>query len=144
VFIDGKRGTAYVLAGNHLGGIGGQLSEQPLCKSFGGTAVSGTTVYVPCTDGVRAVRINADGTMTVLWHAATNITGSPVVGGGRLWSLDPGAGVLCSLDPATGAALGNWSVGAASRFATPAIRRENGQNEVLVGTLTDLAAVHWT
>jgi outer membrane protein assembly factor BamB len=143
VFIVGKRGTAYVLAGDHLGGIGGQVSQRTLCKSFGGTAVSGTTVYVPCADGVRAVRINADGTMTARWRAAANITGSPVIGGGRLWSLDPGAGVLYSLDPATGAVLGHWSVGTASRFATPALRRENGQNEVLVGTLDGLAAVHW-
>ena len=143
VFIDGKRGTAYVLAGNHLGGIGGQVSQQTLCKSFGGTAVSGTTVFVPCTDGVRAVRINTDGTMTVRWHAAPNITGSPVLGGGRLWSLDPAAGVLYSLDPATGAVRGHWSIGKTSRFATPALRQENGQNEVLVGTLTGLAGVHW-
>ena len=143
VFIDGKRGTAYVLAGDRLGGIGGQVSQQTVCKSFGGTAVSGTTVFVPCSDGLRAVRINADGTMTTLWHASADITGSPVIGSGRLWSLDPAAGMLYSLDPATGAVRGHWSVGASSRFATPALRQESGRNEVLVGTLSGLAGVSW-
>jgi polyvinyl alcohol dehydrogenase (cytochrome) len=44
VFIDGKRGTAYVLNRSHLGGIGGEVSQAPLCNSFGGPAVKGTTV----------------------------------------------------------------------------------------------------
>jgi outer membrane protein assembly factor BamB len=97
-FIDGKRGTAYVLNRSHLGGIGGEVSQAPLCDSFGGPAVKGSTVYVPCTDGLRAVRINDDGTMTVLWHAASTITGSPVIGGGRIWSLDRRNGVLDMLE----------------------------------------------
>ena len=78
------------------------MSQAPVCKSFGGTAVVGSTVYVPCTDGVRAVRIDGAGSCTSLWHAAAGITGSPVVGGGRVWSLDPAAGVLHALDPRTG------------------------------------------
>ena len=56
IFQAGKSGTAYVLRQSHLGGIGGQVSSASLCRSFGGTAVVGSTVYVPCTDGVRAVQ----------------------------------------------------------------------------------------
>ncbi len=99
VFIAGKSGTAYVLNKAKLGGIGGQVSAMSLCKSFGGTAVVGSTVFVPCSDGVRAVRINSNGTMTVQWHAASNINGTPTVGGGRLFALDYQAGVLHVLDP---------------------------------------------
>lgn len=139
VFIVGKRGTAYVLNAGHLGGIGGQVSQMSLCRSFGGTAAYGSTVFVPCTDGVRAVRINSTGTMTVLWHASSSISGSPVVGGGRVWSLDPANGVLYALDPATGAQKGHWTVGAVSRFATPALYR----NTILIGTMSRIVCFSW-
>jgi len=138
VYADGKSGTAYVLALGHLGGIGGQVSSATVCKSFGGTAVSGSTVYVPCTDGVRAVTIDSTGHMTVPWHVSqSSIVGSPVVGGGRVWSLDPGAGVLYGLNPATGTAVEHITVGQTSRFATPAL----SGNRVLIGTLTGLVVV---
>ncbi len=140
VFIVGKSGTAYVLHRSALGGIGGEVSQGSLCASFGGTAVLGSVVYVPCTDGLRAVRINSNGTMTVLWHAPSGITGSPVIGGGRLWALDTGAGVLHMLDPATGAGRGSVSAGAVTRFATPALWK----NAVLVGTVTGVVAFNWT
>lgn len=123
VFIAGKSGTAYVLRQNALGGIGGQVSSAPICRSFGGTAVVADVVYVPCTDGVRAVRISARGTMTVLWRANASVTGSPVVGGGRVWSLDVGAGRLHALDPRTGRTVSSTAVGSVTRFATPALSR---------------------
>ncbi len=137
IFIAGKSGTAYLLRQGHLGGIGGQVSTAQICMSFGGTAVVGDVVYVPCTDGVRAVQISATGQMTILWHAATDVTGSPVVGGGRVWSLDPAKGVLYALDPTNGKSLDQVKVGAASRFATPAI----SGSDLYVPTLTGLAVV---
>ncbi|MGN6609875.1 MAG: outer membrane protein assembly factor BamB family protein, partial [Jatrophihabitans sp.] len=57
IFQAGKSGTAYVLRLGHLGGIGGQVSSATVCRSFGGAAVDGNVVYVPCTDGVRRVTI---------------------------------------------------------------------------------------
>jgi hypothetical protein len=141
VFAAGKSGTAYVLRRGALGGIGGQVSQAPLCRSFGGTAVwANSVVYVPCTDGLRAVRINSNATMTVLWHAASAITGSPVVGGGMVWDLDTGAGVLHALDPATGANRASVSVGSVSRFATPALY----YNAVFVGTMSGIVAYNWS
>ena len=50
--------------------------------AFGGAAVDGSVVYLPCTDGVRAVRVDDAGKLHVLWHATMTINGSPVVGGG--------------------------------------------------------------
>lgn len=140
VFIAGKSGTGHVLNRGGLGGIGGEVSQRSLCNSYGGTAVSGSVVYVPCTDGIRAVRINADGTMTVLWHAQSSITGSPIIGGGRVWATDPSAGQLYSLDPATGAVRARVAVGAVSRFATPALV----QRSVLLGTMSGVVAFNWT
>jgi len=139
VFADGKSGTAYVLHRAALGGIGGQASSMTLCRSFGGTAVLANVVYVPCTDGLRAVRINANATMTVLWHTSANITGSPVIGGGRLWALDTVAGRLHVLNPSTGADQLSLPVGPVTRFATPALYG----NAVFVGTTTGIRAFNW-
>jgi outer membrane protein assembly factor BamB len=121
VFADGKRGAAYVLRRDRLGGIGGAVDRVDLCTSFGGTAVVGSRVYVPCTDGIRAVRIDSTGQLHAVWHAAGQVIGSPVVGGGRVWSLDPGGGQLYALNPTNGSVVNSVSVGATSRFATPAI-----------------------
>jgi outer membrane protein assembly factor BamB len=135
--LGGKSGPVYVLRQGHLGGIGGQVDVQDICLSFGGAAVSGSVVYLPCTDGVRAVRVDSAGHLHVLWHAAASINGSPVIGGGRIWVLDPAAGVLHALDPATGASLGQVAVGVANRFATPALAGP----DVIVPTLAGLAVV---
>jgi hypothetical protein len=138
IFIAGKSGTAYVLNRSALGGIGGQKSKRSLCRSFGGTAVVGSTVYVPCTDGVRAVTISSTGTMSVKWHTNVGtVAGSPVVGGGRVWSLDTSAGILHALSPVTGVSTTHIGVGATSRFATPALYGKY----VLVPTLSGLSIV---
>lgn len=137
IFTAGKSGTGYVLRQGHLGGIGGQTSKASVCRSFGGTAVVGSVVYVPCEDGVRAVRIDSHGALHVLWHAASSTAGSPVVGGGRVWALDQDAGVLHALNPATGRSLEQIRVGTTSRFATPALYGSH----VLVPTMTGLVIV---
>jgi outer membrane protein assembly factor BamB len=135
--LGGKSGPVYVLRQGALGGIGGQVSVQDICVSFGGAAVDGDVVYLPCTDGVRAVRVDSSGRLHVLWHAAASITGSPVIGGGRVWAMDTGAGVLHALDPATGRSVGQVSVGVANRFATPALYGA----DVIVPTLAGIAVV---
>jgi outer membrane protein assembly factor BamB len=133
----GKRGTAYVLDRADLGGVGGEVSSAELCTSFGGTAQLRATVYVPCTDGIRAVRIDADGQLQVLWHADESVWGSPVVGGGRVWALNPDDGTLFALDPATGETVDSVDVGTTSRFATPAIYGDR----LVVPTLDGLTVV---
>jgi outer membrane protein assembly factor BamB len=138
VFQAGKSGTAYVLDRDHLGGIGGQVSSGSVCASYGGTAVMGNVVYVPCDDGDRAVSIDSHGSLRVLWHVDSGtIAGSPVIGGGRVWTLDQNAGMLHALDPKTGDSLAQVDVGVTSRFATPAIYGR----DVLVPTMTGLTIV---
>jgi outer membrane protein assembly factor BamB len=137
VFIAGKSETAYVLRAADLGGIGAEVSSKRLCASFGGTAVVGDTVYVPCSDGIRAVRISNAGVLTERWHAAQSIAGSPVVGGGRVYALDQDAGVLHALDPASGKAREQVAVGQTSRFAVPAI----SGGRLFVPTLAGLTIV---
>jgi outer membrane protein assembly factor BamB len=135
--LGGKSGPVYVLRRGHLGGIGGEVSVKNVCLSFGGASVAGSVVYLPCTEGVRAVRVDSDGQLHVLWHTSDSVNGSPVIGGGRVWALDYSAGVLHALDPATGQTRGQVSVGEANRFATPAIYG----SLVLVPTLTGVVFV---
>jgi outer membrane protein assembly factor BamB len=135
--LGGKSRPVYVLRQGHLGGIGGQVSATNVGLSYGGPAVDGNVVYLPCTDGVRAVRVSSAGTLQVLWHASDSVAGSPVVGGGRVWALDQTGGVLHALDPATGQTMEQVPVGATSRFATPAIYG----SLVLVPTLTGVVFV---
>ncbi len=139
VYADGKSGTAYVLRRSALGGIGGEVSQAAVCRSFGGTAVSGDIVYVPCTDGVRAVRISASGTMTVVWHAATNVTGSPVLANGVVLAVDSAAGALYVLNQATGATRYVLPTGPVSRFATPAV----SNSTAYLGTMTGVRGFAW-
>jgi sugar lactone lactonase YvrE len=75
--------------------------------------------------------------MTPLWQASAGITGSPVVGGGRVWALDTDVGVLHALDPDNGKSLGAVAVGAVSRFATPALYGR----DILIGTVQGLTIV---
>jgi outer membrane protein assembly factor BamB len=135
--LGGKSGPVYVLRQGRLGGIGGQVSAANVCLSYGGAAVDGSVVYLPCTDGVRAVRVESDGTLHVLWHASDSVAGSPVIGGGRVWALDQDGGVLHALDPATGQTIEQVTIGQTSRFATPAIYG----SLVLVPTLTGVVYV---
>jgi outer membrane protein assembly factor BamB len=135
--LGGKSGPVYVLKQGDLGGIGGQVDVQNICQSFGGAAVDGDVAYLPCTDGVRAVRVDDTGQLHVLWHTSGSITGSPVVGGGRIWALDTNAGVLHALDPSTGKSLSQVDVGVANRFATPALYGA----DVIIPTLTGIAVV---
>jgi hypothetical protein len=138
VFSAGKSGTAYVLRRTHLGGIGGQVSSMNLCQSFGGTAVVGNNVYVPCTDGLRAVYIDSSGRMHPGWRN-TAATGSPVYGGGIIWSLDTGGGILQGIGLHDGTRHVSVAVGSVSRFATPAI----SGRRILIGTLSGLTVLQF-
>lgn len=118
VFVAGKAGNAYLLTQGNLGGLGAKAPSIGLCTAFGGAAYDNATVYVPCTSGVRALKVGGN-TMTPSWKASP--AGSPVVGGGVVLSVDTGAGTLYALDPASGAVKAKVALGdATTRFATPA------------------------
>jgi outer membrane protein assembly factor BamB len=137
VFIAGKRGTGYVLRLNQFGGVGGQVVQADICKAYGGAAVDGDVVYVPCTDGTRAVQVDSAGQPHVLWHTTVPARGSPVLGGGALWVVDYQAGLLDLLDPGTGAVRQKLSIGPAPHFASPTL----ADGQAYVGTMTGVVAV---
>jgi outer membrane protein assembly factor BamB len=138
VYADGKAGIGYVLRHDNLGGIGGQVSSlNNGCNAFGGSAVAGNTIYLPCTSGPRAVTINANGTAQELWRASVTAQGSPVIGGGAVWAVDYNGGVLYALDPGTGATRAQVRIGQAPHFASPTL----SGNRAFVGTNAGVTAV---
>jgi hypothetical protein len=115
------------------------VNVRNICLSFGGAAVRKNVVYLPCTDGVRAVSIGPKGGVHVLWHTASSINGSPVVGGKQVWVMDTAAGVLHALGQYHGIRHAAVHVGRANRFETPAL----SGRRILVGTLTGLTVVRF-
>jgi polyvinyl alcohol dehydrogenase (cytochrome) len=134
----GKAQIGYLLNARRLGGVGGQLAEGQVCASFGGPAVSGTTVYVPCYGtGLSAVSV-ARGRVQVLWRGPSTASGSPVVGGGAVWVADWNTGILYELNPATGRVRHQIGLGAAlPHFVSPSL----SGSLVLLGTMHGVVAV---
>jgi polyvinyl alcohol dehydrogenase (cytochrome) len=133
----GKSGTAYVLRRAGLG----LVRSAPICTSFGGSAVAGSTVYAPCSDGVRAVAVAADGTPRALWKAnggnGQSPPGSPVIFQGSVLATNSNDGRLYALNPSNGVATASLAVGPLTRFATPAL----DSGHAYVGTTTGVVAV---
>jgi len=137
IFADGKSGLGYLLHADSLGGIGGQVQVKAICQSFGGFAASGLQVFVPCTDGLLQVTVGPGATLNPGWKAPAHISGSPIVGGQTVYSIDTG-GTLYALNIADGSVRASVSVGATSRFATPTL----SGNQVFVGTMSGIVAVN--
>ena len=120
VVIIGKEGVLYLLQAGKLGEIGGQIATRKLCSGgYGGTAWSGSTVFVPCTDGLYAVAVSSS-SLEVAWRVGRPADASPIVSAGAVWAIEPGSGTLYALDPANGKVTYSTHLGSARRFSTPA------------------------
>jgi outer membrane protein assembly factor BamB len=123
-FQSGKEGVGYLLRRDHLGGIGGEIFSGPVCDgggSYGGAAMSGSFVYVPCTGGLVAVRVTSGPAFDVAWRAKGFHAGSPVVAGGAVWTVDDDAGTLLAFDATDGHQVFSGSIGGVARFTSPAV-----------------------
>jgi outer membrane protein assembly factor BamB len=115
----GKQGVAYVLKAGALGGIGGQVASKAVCSgAWGGTAWSGSTVYVPCGNGLFALSVSSV-SIDVAWSARRPELGSPIIAAGAVWAID-NSGTLFALDPSSGAVVYSVGLGSAQHFSTPA------------------------
>jgi outer membrane protein assembly factor BamB len=140
IVIAGKRGVGYVLDPAHLGGLGGERTQRNICAPFGGAAVSGQTVYLPCSDGIRSATVDpASGRLIPGWHGPGGATGSPVLAGGSVWTVDNEGGLLYLLDPGTGKVRSRLAIGEAPHFASPTVAYGHGY----VGTVTGVVAVRY-
>jgi outer membrane protein assembly factor BamB len=120
----GKSQTGYLLSQAALHGVGGQIATGTLCSGAdadGGTAVIGSTVYVPCGNGVEAVNTSpSPAGFSRVWTAASGTPGPPIVAGGLVWSIN--GGTLYGINPATGGTAQQVSVGGqANHFPTPSV-----------------------
>jgi outer membrane protein assembly factor BamB len=141
VLLAGKSRIAYLLDGSHLGGIGGQeASLGAACSEdiAGGSAVVGTTVYLPCPSGPVALRATGSPpSLTLLWSARVG-GGPPIVAAGLVWTIGQD-GTLYGLDPSTGAVQQQASIGApANHFPTPSV----GDGLLLAPSATTVVAFH--
>jgi len=136
VFDTGKTGMGFLLREKGLGGIGGQAFSARVCAtggpeggSFGGGAVRGDMVYVPCKDGLAAIRVDpARPSFTVVWRGTQLYPDTPVLAYGDLWTVTSESGSyrlpwkdgrLWALDPATGAVKTEVALGGVPHFASP-------------------------
>ncbi len=135
----GKRGTGYTLGlATRLQrtGVGGEQAQAHLCSAYGAAAVTGTTVFVPCDDGLLRVEVGSDGVPHPGWHVPLRASGSPVLGGGAVWVADYGAGTLLALDQASGRVLTQVVAGSLPHFVSPVLSGDR----VLIGTAAGVTA----
>jgi hypothetical protein len=137
VFQIGKTGVGYLLDASNLGGVGGQLGSTSLgCASFGGQAYAAPTIYLSCTDGVRAVQVNAQNNgFDVLWQGPSAADHPPILGGGLVWIVGSDQSMY-GLDPSSGKTVANLPLPASEHFVTPTV----ADGELLVGTGTTVEA----
>ena len=141
VVVAGKSPTVYLLNGAHLDGIGNEeASLSSVCgnDTDGGSAVVGTTVYLPCLTGPVALRVTTSPpALKVLWQSS--VGGGPVVvAAGLIWTIGQN-GVLYGLDASTGHARQLASIGVpANHFPTPSV----GDGLVLAASATRVVAFH--
>jgi outer membrane protein assembly factor BamB len=137
IFSAGKSGIGYLLHANNLGGVGGQITQQPVCPgslSMGGAALLGSQVYVPCTDGVQQLTVT--GTQMQLGWKNNHLTLPPVIGGHTLYSLNS-SGTLYAVDVATGQIRAQIQLDTVAHFATPTL----SANHIFVGTMSGIYSI---
>ena len=119
VFAIGKSSTAFVLNQAKLGGVGGELISRASCFGHGAAAHVGDIVYTGCAGGAEAFRVsNHPARLTTLWSSGSGGGGTPIVAGGKVWTI--GGGNLNELDPSNGSTLAQFGLGAtASSFPSP-------------------------
>jgi outer membrane protein assembly factor BamB len=122
VFAIGKEGVGFLLDRARLGHEGGQLFSSRVCAGAYGTAATAAgLVYVPCADGLVALRMGSD-RFDLAWRSPPVSTASPVVAAGAVWALDA-KGTLTAYDPANGMPRFTAAVGPVTRFGSPAVAK---------------------
>jgi outer membrane protein assembly factor BamB len=137
VVIAGKRGTVYLLR-LRLGGIGSALATLDGCAAFGGAAVVGRTVLMPCK-GQRAIRALRVGDRGLRWRwTAHGLYSSPVVAGNRVYVADEDSGDLVVLRLRDGRVVQRLGAGPMPHFPSQVVAGD----WVFVPTLDGVTAFH--
>lgn len=116
VVIAGKRGKVYLLRAS-LGGVGSAVRSLRGCKAFGGAAVVGRTVLMPCKKDGYAIRALQVGRTSLRWRwARRGIYSSPVIAGHRVYVADEASGDLVVLGLRHGHVIERHHVGPMPHF----------------------------
>jgi outer membrane protein assembly factor BamB len=120
----GKTDTAYLLRQGHLGGEEGEVASLSLCSGNpdGGHAVQGSIVYMPCPNGVTAVKVLTKAPyLNRLWTDADGAAGPPIIADGLVWTIG-GDNAVDGLSPANGQQVVSIPFGgSANDFPTPSV-----------------------
>ena len=123
VFQIGKTDIAYLLRQGHLGGEEGEVASLSMCSGDpdGGHAVEGSVVYVPCPNGVTAVKVSAKPPyLKQLWTDNDGAAGGPIIADGLVWTI--GGNAVHGLNPANGDEVVSIPFGGyANHFPTPSV-----------------------
>ena len=124
MFQVGKTDIAYLLRQGRLGGEEGEVSSLSMCSGNpdGGRAVEGSVVYVPCPNGVTAIKVSAKAPyLDQLWTANDGAGGGPIIADGLVWTIGRDNAVY-GLNPATGQQVVSIPFGTyANHFPTPSV-----------------------
>jgi outer membrane protein assembly factor BamB len=124
VFQVGKTDIAYLLRQGHLGGEEGEVASLSICRGNpdGGRAVEGSVVYVPCPNGVTAIKVSTTAPyLKQLWTDNDGAAGGPIIADGLLWTIGSDHAVH-GLNPATGQEVVSIPFGGyANHFPTPSV-----------------------
>ncbi|HZQ49635.1 MAG TPA: PQQ-binding-like beta-propeller repeat protein [Candidatus Dormibacteraeota bacterium] len=150
LFQGAKTGDAYLLDTANLGGTGAPpLFSAHVCTgltedaAFGGTAYSDPFVYMPCKNGLFALRVSGNSFSTAWSYTnggAGFWAGPPIVAGGEVWDLDITHGTLLGIDAQTGVARFEARVGGVTHFSSPTAA--GGSIFVAVNSSPDLPSPH--
>ena len=130
VFEVGKSGMGYLLDSTSLGHISGGIASHRVCSAtsdaaFGSLAyamVGGVeTVFVGCSDGLRAVQIAAsNNNFSLGWHNTSQASDKPpIVVGGGVWAVSAVSDTLYQYDAGTGNMLAGYSISGSNHFTSP-------------------------
>jgi len=120
IFQIGKSGQGYLLRANNLGHLGGEAFSGAVCgAAFGGTTFVAPDLYVPCENGLVALRVDDNRpSFSTTWQFTANFPGQPVIASGVLWTITRDGG-LVGLAPSSGKQLYRFAIGPVMHFASP-------------------------
>jgi outer membrane protein assembly factor BamB len=136
VFQIGKEGIGYLLNGDKLSGIDGQIFSAQVCDkgAYGGTAYAAPYLYVPCREGLVALYLqsaadsnnntavsgkNAYSSFIVKWTGPSFRAGPPIVADGLVWAVDINKGQFYAFDQSTGEIKFQEDLSDVVHFSTP-------------------------
>ncbi len=124
VFQVGKTDTGYLLRQGHLGGSEGEVASLSVCNGDpdGGHAVKGSVVYIPCPNGVTAIKVSPKVPhLKRLWTDNDGAAGAPIIANGLVWTIGHDNAVH-GLNPANGEEVISIHFGTvANHFSTPSV-----------------------